>query len=178
MSRQSNVKKQVGVTEAGDVTGKINFEFSDGTVIEFDSAKVPTPLIQKVLMHGYSQKLGDSYASASQAENPLSYAKAAVQETIEQLYKGEWRSVSVGGGGVRITDLAVALSRLTGKTVEESQSFVETLDDDQKKAWRSKGKVKATLAGIAAEKAAEKAKKLAAAVSTEEETAADESVSF
>ena len=167
-------KKAIELNEAGLPTGRLLFSFEDKTEIEFDLSKVPEAVKARAVMHGFSQKIGDSYASASKAESPLAFAKAAVTDLIAQLYAGEWRATAEAG--VRITDLAVALSRLTGKTAEESQAFVDTLDDEQKKAWRGKAKVKATLATIAAEKAAARAKKLAAAAATAEgaETDTDE----
>jgi len=152
-------KKAVQVTDAGDVTGLIVFTFDDETTETFDASKVPQPTRARAEMHGYSQKIGDSYAGAAESSDPLEFAKASVRDTIAQLYAGDWRATV---SRPKQTDLAVALSRLTGKTVEESQAFVDTLDDDQKKAWRGKAKVKATLAVIAAEKAAAKAAKLVA----------------
>lgn len=163
-----------GEGEAAVAVG-LSFTFDDETVVEFDFAKVPEQIKVQAMNHGFSQKLGDSYAAAKAQENPLAWAKAQLQSTIEQLYAGDWRAAreSSGAAGGRITDLAVALSRLTGKTVEESQAFVDTLDDDQKKAWKAKGKVKAMLALIAAEKAAARAKKLAEETGSEEEGSDD-----
>lgn len=171
--------KTIVRNEDGTPTGIIVFEFDDKTTEQFDLSKVNDSTKLNALMHGFSQKIGDSYAGAAKSENPLAYAKEAVKDTIAQLYAGDWRAAREGGGP-RITDLAVALSRLTGKTAEESQAFVDTLDDDQKKAWKAKGKVKATLAVIAAEKAAERAKKLAAkaAGAEESENTEEEEVSF
>ena len=143
----------------------ITFTFDDGTTEIFDVTKVPAGTVHDLTMHGASQKVGDSYAGAADSNDPLAYAKAAVKETIAQLYNGDWRATV---SRPKQTDLAIALSRLTGKTPEEAQAFVDTLDDDAKKAWRAKAKVKATLAVIAAERAAEKAAKLAKAAGEEE----------
>lgn len=148
----------------------MTFTFDDGSTQEFDGTQVNAATKERAAWHGFSQKIGDSYASAGGSSDPVAFAKAAVADTIKQLYAGEWRAASTSGP--KTTDLAVALSRLTGKTVEESQAFVETLDDANKKVWRGKAKVKAMLATIAAERAIEKAKKLGAS------TTADEAVSF
>lgn len=160
-------KKKLLRNEAGALTGVIEFTFDDGEVQSFDLANVPEGLHVNLMMHGASQKIGDSYAAASGEADPLAFAKACVKETIAQLYAGEWRATSAGGGP-RVTDLAVALSRVTGKTVDEAQAFLDTLDDDGKKAIKGKAKVKAALAVIAAERAAIKAKKLAEAAGGEE----------
>jgi hypothetical protein len=161
--------------KAGLPVGTILFEFDDKTMETFDCRKVkgfdliPEDVRAEFLgtaagrqfIHGGSQKVGDSYAGASQSDNALEYAKVAVRETIAQLYAGDWRATSASGP--RVSDLARALARVTGKTVEAAHAFVEGLDDEQKKAWRAKAKVKAMLATIAAEKAAERASKLAKA---------------
>lgn len=170
--RTRSVTKTIERGEDGKPTGKLTFKFSDGSEIVFESSKVPAQTLDDLIMHGASQKIGDSYASAATESDPLAFAKACVQDTIDQLYRGEWRS-NAGGGGVRITDLAVVLARLTGKTAEEAQAFVDTLDDEQKKAWKGKAKVKAGLAQYAAEKAAEKAKKLAEAAAKADTGSAD-----
>jgi len=178
--RTRSVTKTIERDESGKSTGNLTFKFSDGSEIQFNKDSVPADTLIDLIMHGASQKIGDSYASASGETDPLAFAKACVQDTIDQLYKGEWRS-NIGAGGTRITDLAVVLSRLTGKTAEESQAFVDSLDDEQKKAWKGKAKVKAGLAQYAAEKAAEKAKKLAAAADAADKSnveADDEEISF
>jgi hypothetical protein len=155
-------KKAIALDEQGTPTGTITFAFEDNTSQVFDISKVKDAVKLRAMFHGFSQKIGDSYAGAGKDANPLKFAKEAVKETIAQLYAGDWRATSEGGP--RVTDLALALSMLSGKTIEESVAFVDTLDDDQKKVWRSKAKVKAKLAEIAAKKAAERAAKLAAKV--------------
>ena len=110
-------------------------------------------------MHGFSQKIGDSYAGAAKAEGmtPLEFAKRAVKDTISQLYANEWRAPSVAG--LKVSDLAVALSRLLGKTIEECHAFVEGLSEEDEKAWKKKGKVAGMLTVIRAEKAVAAAKR-------------------
>lgn len=150
-----------GHESAGQPTGLILFTFDDGTTEAFDASKVSGNIAARLALHGASQKIGDSYAGAKDDPSPIEYAKAAVRETIAQLYAGDWRATVAAGP--RTPDLAVALSRLSGESIEASVEFVGTLDDDQKKVWRAKPAVKATLAAIAAEKAAAKAVKLAEA---------------
>ncbi len=163
-------KKTIGVTEAGVLTGLISFTFDDKTEQTFDVSKVNEQTKLRAMMHGFSQKIGDSYAGAAKAEGmtPLEYAKKAVQDTIAQLYANEWRAPSVAG--IKVSPLAKALSRLTGKTLEESHAFVEGLSDEEIKVWKAKGKVKAMLTVIAAEEATARAQKLAAKVAAQETT--------
>lgn len=159
-------KKQVlvnpeGHDKAGVPTGVIQFTFEDNTVQTIDVNALSDDTKFRALVHGISQKVGDSYAGAKAEENPLAFAKKAAEETIAQILRGDWRAPSAGGGP-RVTDLATALSRVTGKPLEESVEYVGTLDDTQTKELRGKAKIKAMLAAITAEKAVAKAQKLAA----------------
>jgi len=155
----------------------VTWKFDDNTETVFELAKCESDMATQLALHGASQKGGDSYAGAGDSPDPTAYAKAAVADTIKQLYStangGEntWRA-SAGPGTPRISDLATALSRLTGKTVDEANAFVESLTDEEKKTWRAKGKVRAELAKIAVEKATAKANRLAAVAGSEGEAIA------
>ena len=62
----------------------------------------------RLAMHGYSQKVGDSYAGAETIEESASRAQAV----IDQLLAGEWSQARASGTGApRTTMLAEALSR-------------------------------------------------------------------
>lgn len=152
-------------------TGIITFTFDDKSTESFDLSKVNDATKLRLAMHGASQKIGDSYAGANAADNPVEYAKTAVRETIKDLYAGSWRAAS--GGGPRVSDLAVAFSRASGKPLDACVAFVNGLDDDNKKALRNKAKVKIELAKITAEKAAARLKKLSDAASATPEGDAD-----
>lgn len=154
-------KKAYELDAEGSPTGVLIFTFDDGEVIRFDTGTVSEEIRNRAVLHGFSQKLGDSYAAAAKEENPLAWAKEQVREVISQLLAGDWRAARAAGTP-RVSDLAQALARVTGNTVEEAHAFVETLDDDQKKAYRAKNKVKAALAQIKSERLAAQAAKLAA----------------
>lgn len=149
----------------------LKFLFEDNSETAVDFEKIPDDIKLRAMFHGFSQKIGDSYAGAAKAEEgALAFSKKSVAETLAQLYAGEWRATAEGGPKAP-SDLAIALSRITGKTPEEAQKFVESLDDEQKKVYRKKAKVAAHLASIAAEKAKIRAEKLArAAAATPEGT--------
>ncbi len=158
-------KKQVlvhpeGHEKAGQLTGVVQFTFEDDTIQTIDVNALNEETKFRALVHGISQKIGDSYAGAKAEENPLAFAKKAAEETIAAVLRGEWRAPSQGGGP-RTSDLAVAFSRVTGKTLEECVEFIGTLDEAQTKDLRGKAKVKAALAAIKAEKAVANAAKLA-----------------
>ncbi len=170
-------KKVVELDKDGGPTGRIIFYFDDHRDAKaatdkepevtanpsfevFEVSKVGDAVRERLALHGASQKIGDSYASAGAEADPLAAAKLAVKETIAQLYAGTWRVNA--GGGPRVNDLAVALARVTGQPLEGEDGTiadVATMSDEDKKVLRAKPKIKAALAQIAAEKAIERAKK-------------------
>lgn len=154
-------KKAYELNAEGSPTGVLIFTFDDGDVIRFDTGTVSEEIRNRAVMHGFSQKLGDSYAAAAKEENPLAWAKEQVRDVISQLLAGDWRAARAAGTP-RVSDLAQALAMVTGNTVEEAHAFVETLDDDQKKAYRAKNKVKAALDTIKGQRLLAQAEKLTA----------------
>jgi hypothetical protein len=146
------------VTDAdGNPTGSIVWKFSDESTITFDMSKVPDAIKSRLALHGASQKVGDSYAGAAGSSDPLAYAKKAVEETIAQLYAGDWRATVAAGP--RVNDLAVAISRATGEPLEGDGGTIElvaAMSDEDKKVWRGKTKIKLALAQIVNERNAAK----------------------
>jgi hypothetical protein len=151
-------------------TQSVTFTFDDGTTEVVELAKLSPDMVVRAALHGISQKVGDAYANAAKAESPLAFAKEAVTETRAQIYANDWNATRTGTSGPRTSILAQALARITGKTEAEAVAFVDSLDEDQTKAWKAKGKVKLMMATITAERAAAKAAALATA-STDEEVA-------
>lgn len=143
-------------------TKSVLFDFEDGTNETFDLTKVDEAMVIRLALHGASQKVGDSAAGAAKEANPLEYAKAAIRDTIAQVYANDWR-VSAGGGGTRVTDLAHAIAKASGQTVEQAQEFLDSCDDEQKKAIKANAKVKLELAKITAQRALERAEAAAKA---------------
>lgn len=146
--------------QAGVPTGVIRFTFEDKETEDFDLSKVSDDMKFRLAIHGASQKIGDSYASASQATDAVAFAKAAVKETIAQLYAGTWRATV--SAGPKANDLALAMSRVDGDTsLEDCIELVGAMSDDEKKVWKKKPKIAAQIALIAVERAQAKANKLA-----------------
>lgn len=172
---ERKITKILVLGEDESLTGKIQFKLgkdADGNerVIEFDRESVPVDTRFRAEMHGYSQKIGDSYAGAGKAADPIAAAEAAINETIAQLYAGDWKATS--GGGPKISDLAVALARVTGESEEEAQALVDAMSDEDKKVYRNKGRVKVELNKIRLarlEESLARAKKATAAEPTDDE---------
>lgn len=169
-------KKYVEKTgDKGELTGRIIFTFDDETQEVFDVRHVDEKTRFQAMMHGFSQKIGDSYANAAKAENPLTFTKESARDTIAQMYAGDWRAARAAGEP-QVSDLAVALSRASGQSVEAAHEFVEGLTDDEKKVWRKKAKIAVQLDFIRSERLAERARKLAARAQAADE--GDEEINF
>ena len=174
MPKKAFVFEKNEAGEDTDVITGIRFDFEDKTSETFTLDDVSEAMRVRAMWHGFSQKIGDSYASAGKAENALAFAKEAVRETIAQV-KGEnasWRAAA-GEGGPRVTDLAVAMARVSGKTIEEVVAYLENQTDEQKKVWKKKPKIALELAKIAAEKQAAKLRKLEEQAAKAEEKAGE-----
>lgn len=116
--------------------------------------------LAKLALHGISQKLGDSYASAESSED----AQVLFNALLKRLTAGEWTKTREGSsGGTRSSQLLQALVRATGKSIEDCADVLAGMDDDKKKALRSHPEVASALAAIKAELAATKADTLAKA---------------
>jgi len=162
--------KEIVLNDKDEPTGEIKWTFSDGSTETFNVASVNDTIKGRLALHGASQKIGDSYAGAASSPDPLAYAKAAVKETIAQLYAGEWRATV--SAGPKVNDLAIAISRATGESLDDSIELVDAMTDDDKKVWRGKAKIKLELAKLVQERNAAKIAKLAEAAAKEEAAAA------
>lgn len=142
------------LTARADAEPGVQFVGPDGAVLgALNVSQLSDDVKTRLIVHAISQKVGDSYAGAGDADDPVAFSKSAISETIAQLLAGEWR-VSAGAAGPRATLLARALARVTGKTVEEAMSVLENLDDAgdagkaKVKAIRAMDAVKAATAAI------------------------------
>lgn len=127
--------------------------FTDGEEVRVELDDLPAEIVHNLAKHGLAQKLGDSYAG----EKELEVAKAKAKKVAERLVAGEWKAVREASGGGRITDLATALARVTGKDLAECVEVITGMDKEQKKALRGHPQVKLALKELAAERAREKA---------------------
>jgi hypothetical protein len=135
------------VEKVADVdAGRVTFKFEDGEEAVFEVSRVDDAISSRLMLHGASQKIGDSYAGAGDDEiaDPLAYAKERVRDTIAQLYAGDWRTASTGTGGI----LAEAMSAVSGKSREECAEALAGMSDDEKKDLRKKKKIAAALGRI------------------------------
>lgn len=133
-------------------TGVAFFSFGNGKVLEFDTNRCSEEIRKTLLLHGASQKIGDSFAGA---KGNFALGLQSAQDVIDQLYAGAW-SAGRGEGDARprLAELAEAISRIKSVVLERATAAVEKATDEQRKAWRLNAKVKSVIATIRAEKAA------------------------
>jgi hypothetical protein len=132
-------------------TGLVSFAFGNGQVLEIDSNSLSAEMQKQLMLHGISQKVGDSFAGA---KGNFVEGIAAAKAVIEQLSQGIWRAArGEGEARPRLGELASAIARIKGVTQEVAMAAVEKATDEQRKAWRGNAKVKATIAAIRAEEA-------------------------
>lgn len=148
-----------GHADAGKPTGVIQFTFEDETVQTIDINSLSDEMKFRLMVHGASQKIGDSYAGAKAEPKPVEFAKQAVGDTIKQLVESNWRVTAAGGP--RVTDLATVYAQVSGESIEAAVELVGSLDEAGVKELRNKPKIKAGLLALAAKRAAEKAAKAA-----------------
>lgn len=142
--------------------GLVTITPEGGEAITANLSELPDEMIRQLALHGLSQKLGDSYAGAGQEESPAAVVEANVTSLLDQLKQGVWSSRSGGGGGgARVTILAEAIHRVTGKELDECVRVVGEMEKDAKAEWRKHPQIAKAISEIRAEREQEKAEKLA-----------------
>jgi hypothetical protein len=138
MARNEIAKK----TMRDDFSG-VDFNFSEGTVLSMLVADVPEALRPRLICHGLSQKIGDSYAGAAgNVADAIDWA----QTTIELLTSGEWSERKEGAVArpSRIVKAAMLAYQEAGKPVDEAAIMEKAKD----KAWREKAMTNAAIKAI------------------------------
>lgn len=138
-----------------DEKGTITFEFATGENEIVDVSKLPAEIQRQLMLHGASQKLGDSY-SGEDADK----CHAIFSGVRKNLEDGNWSARAGGGGSPRISQLAEALAKAANETVEACVAKLSEMDDESKKAVRAHPAVQAALAEIKLAKAQADAERL------------------
>lgn len=103
-------------TDGGKVT--VLFDFVNGQSISFE---LPDALVLQAAGHGVSQKAGDSAAGEKNVEDMV----LAVQDTLDNLAKGNWKASREGGGFGGAGVVVRALCAVFGKTPEQIKAWVD-----------------------------------------------------
>lgn len=122
----------------------VRFAFVDGEALTCDLDSLPDHIVKRLALHGLSQKVGDSYASAESVHE----AQVAARGVWDNLRGGVW-AVKASRGGKMVE----ALARATGKPVDECLAAYQAMDKNAVAALRKHPDIKRALAEIDLERA-------------------------
>ena len=146
-----STKKELIVNENAEATG-VRFTFDNGNDFAARIEDLPEAMVQRLAVHGLSQKLGDSYAGASGKGMSFDDIEQGVRDLFAALKTGSFGTGRTSTGG----KLYLAFTRWAmenGKTVAEASDVFRVMSDDDKKELRKAAPIKAELAKIEAERA-------------------------
>lgn len=123
----------------------VRFEFADGEYIQCDVRDLPNDIKDQLVLHGLSQKGGDSYAGAESVKE----ARVSCQTVVDNLKAGIWATKASKGGKI-----VEALSRATQRPFDECLEKWHGMDEAAQKELRKHPAIKKALAEIEAERAA------------------------
>lgn len=143
--------------------GTVTFKFANGSELVARPGEFSDEIRTRLMLHGASQKIGDSYAD----DESVAEAYLSAKEVIAALERGVWSERTPGEP--RIGLLVEGLLRVRQKshpdaTMEQCQAVVESMDAEKKKALRANPQIKAAMAEIQAERARAEAEKSAESV--------------
>lgn len=151
-----------------DVDAKSSTIAVGGEVIEFDTAELAEEMRTTLMLHGLNQKLGDACASIKGAiakatnrdtkavsdDEVKPKAIEALKELWAQLVVGDWRAArGEGEAKPRVGEVALAISRLQGITIEQASDLVAQVSKEKLATWRAHPQMKLAIAQIRQEKA-------------------------
>lgn len=146
-----STKKELTINDNAEATG-VRFTFGNGNTFEAMIADLPEVMIQRLAVHGLSQKLGDSYAGATSKGMSDDDIEQGVVDLFNAIRSGSFGTGRTATGG----KLLVAFTRWAmdnGKSVAEACEAFKALSDEDKKDLRKAAPIKAKLAEIEAERA-------------------------
>lgn len=103
----------------------LNFAWADGSTSEIDTSMFSDEMHERARMHGYSQKLGDSYSGAK----TVAEARERFNAVVDGLQDGDWNRKGVATGGLWVAAIAQAVDI----TIEEALEKWQAMDDDTRK---------------------------------------------
>lgn len=148
--RQRDVENETMATKVCDKTigdASVRFAFTNGKVLECEFVALPPAIERACVLHGISARVGDTYANAASHPDPVEWAYQTACATWQAMCGGEWSQRRDSPA------LAEALSRASGRTIDEAIAAIATLDDATKKKLAKTPAIKLALAQIAVERA-------------------------
>lgn len=127
----------------------LTFKLGNGLTVELRPEDCSDEIRSQAMIHGFNQKVRDSAAGFSKA-NDYSGAFSAMQSVVDNLLGGLWNAKGGNGTG----DLVQAIANLKKIETDEAQGLVDALDEEQMKVVMAKPAIKAEILRIKAERAA------------------------
>lgn len=128
----------------------VRFVLGNGVEVQACLDAYTPEIVERLAIHGLSQKVGDS-ASGFSKDRDFHGAFGAMQGVEDNLRAGVW--VSKGGSGT--SDLVAVLADLQGASLEDAQAAVDRMTEDQLAAVRKHPAVRKGIADLQAARAAE-----------------------
>lgn len=139
-------------SDVGGLEDVVRFVLGNGLEVQCCLDDLHDSIKGQLMLHGLSQKVGDSASGFSKARD-FSGAFGAMQGVVDNLLAGVWSSRSNGGAA----DLVAAIAELRSISVEDAQAAFDKMTEEQVKAVASHPKVKEVVKRIQAERAREAA---------------------
>ncbi len=131
----------------------IIFIFADETSETIELDFFSKEIINRAALHGFSQKLGDSYSGITN----VAEAKLAMHGVLAALRAGDWNRKGGSTGGKWVE----ALARATGETIERTLEAWDKMTDEVKAATKKHPDLIKVLREIELERAQARADSLA-----------------
>jgi hypothetical protein len=141
---------QIAKKSIGETT--ITFTWADETETVVDVSEFSEEVRNHAMLHGFSQKLGDSYSGV---QGDLMQAKAQFEDVLSALTDGDWNRKGGGAssGGIWVE----AIAKASGNSLEDVLAKWNTMDDAEKAAAKKHPAVKLAKAEIELARATAKA---------------------
>ena len=118
----------------------VTFEFANGKQVVATLEGLTPEIVNRLALHGLSQKVGDSYSSNEGPDDAVLKAQSA----YDNLKQGDWNAKGSGIGSL----LVRAVAKITGKEVEEVAALLDKMEDEKKKALQKRADVKLAMAEL------------------------------
>ena len=112
--------------DVGGIVRTVRFVLGNGVEVQASLADMSEEMVERLALHGLSQKVGDAAASFSK-ERDYHGAFGAMQAVVDNLMQGVWSSRA----GSSTADLVTAIAELQGVELEAAAEAVGKATEEQ-----------------------------------------------
>jgi|SRR5687768_1084599 len=150
--------KKITEWDEGGRKGEVRFLLGNDQEVIVQESEISPENRYRLMIHGLSQKLGDSCSSHSK-EMKFGEAFRELTELKELLATPDWSRKREGAGRQAMEDLIEALAKLKKQEIEVVRVAVEGATDEKRKQWAKNSTVDAEIQAIK-KRRADQAKKV------------------